>query len=164
VSKAFTSEEPSGAEVHGRLPVRARPGEERPITPGGYRELTERVRRLAEELLPEARRVGQGLEDVQHQLAVATATLESVRVVHPPPVFEGRVCFGATVEVRWEDGRLQRLTVVGPDEAAAGSGLLSVESPLARALLGLAAGEPFELLRPAGPASGAVLAVSVEGG
>jgi transcription elongation factor GreB len=162
VSKAFTSEEPDTPEVTGRQVARARRGEERPITPAGYRALVDRVRRLTEEAIPEARRQGSpadALERLAHQLALAKASLESVRVVHPAPASELRVHFGATVTVAWEDGRTQRLTVVGPDEASAAEGRVSVEAPLARALLGLEAGEAVELLRPQGALEGTVLAV-----
>jgi transcription elongation GreA/GreB family factor len=162
MSKAFTSEEPEGPEVKGRLVARARRGEERPITAAGYRALVEQVRRLSEEALPSARREGAAtdvLEGLQHQLDLATASLESVRVVHAPADAEGRVTFGATVTVSWDDGRTQRFAVVGPDEASAADGRVSVESPLARAVLDLRVGEVVELRLPQGLATGVVAAV-----
>jgi transcription elongation factor GreB len=162
VSKAFTSEEPETPEVKGRLVARARRGEERPITPVGYRALVEQVRHLSEEALPGARREGATadvLEGLQHQLALASASLESVRVVHAPADAEGRVTFGATVTVTWDDGRTQRFAVVGPDEASAAEGRVSVESPLARAVLDLRVGEAVELQRPQGLATGIIAGV-----
>ena len=46
-----------------------------------------------------------------------------------------RVFFGATVEVSDEDGDVQRYRIVGPDETDAAQGAISIDSPLAKALL-----------------------------
>ena len=46
-----------------------------------------------------------------------------------------RVFFGATVEVSDEDGNLQRYRIVGPDETDAAKRAISIDSPLAKALL-----------------------------
>ena len=46
-----------------------------------------------------------------------------------------RVFFGATVEVSDEDGKVQRYRIVGPDETDAAKRAISIDSPLAKALL-----------------------------
>jgi len=46
-----------------------------------------------------------------------------------------RVFFGATVELECSDGGERRYRIVGADEAEAGRGDISIDSPLARALL-----------------------------
>ena len=46
-----------------------------------------------------------------------------------------RIFFGATVEVSDEEGNIQRYRIVGPDETDAATRAISIDSPLAKALL-----------------------------
>ncbi len=110
------------------------------MTPEGYKAL-----------VAERERLLRGRTDEEkHKLAVVTATLESVRVVEPPPK-DGTVRFGSTVHLEWDDGRRQVVRLVGADEA--GGQNISVESPLARTLLEQREGEEVEVNRPRGIAS-----------
>jgi transcription elongation GreA/GreB family factor len=70
-----------------------------------------------------------------------------VKVLEVPPP-DGRVRFGSTVELEWEEGKKQTVRLVGPDETG-GTGI-SVESPLARALLEQKEGDEVEVTRPRG--------------
>jgi transcription elongation factor GreB len=56
-----------------------------------------------------------------------------------------RVRFGAWISLEDHDGRQVRYRIVGTDELDAGAGYISVDSPLARALIGRAAGEETTL-------------------
>jgi transcription elongation GreA/GreB family factor len=58
-----------------------------------------------------------------------------------PDADPAKVQFGRTVEIEREDGRRQVFRIVGEDEADPAQGSVSYVSPLARALLGRAAGE-----------------------
>lgn len=153
MSKAFTKEDSGGEEA---LPVRPRPtsGEKRYITPEGYRA-------LQEELLatqgpdPGARgltplEAGGRRKERERRAQQLAAVLEEVRVVEPDEAQAGRVFFGAWVELEDEDGGRVRYRIVGPDEADVKAGRLSVESPLARALLGKEVGEAVQVERPRG--------------
>ena len=61
------------------------------------------------------------------------------------------VAFGSTVEVRDErSGKTARYTLVGAAEASARDGRLSIESPVARALIGASAGEEVLVHTPTG--------------
>jgi transcription elongation GreA/GreB family factor len=154
MSKAFTDEEALSATVPGRLVQRAARGEERPVTPAGYAWLQARVGQAKAALLaasPDTR-----LEH-EHRLALAQATLESVRVVEVP-VPSGVAGFGHEVEVAWDDGRRQVVQVVGPDEVQ-GPGQVSVVAPLGQALLGREVGGLVELERPRGLLTGTVVDV-----
>lgn len=53
----------------------------------------------------------------------------------------GKVVFGSTVVIDREDGRRQTFRIVGEHEADPANGSVSYVSPLARALLGKAAGD-----------------------
>jgi transcription elongation GreA/GreB family factor len=59
----------------------------------------------------------------------------------PPPADADIVRFGARVTIERDDGRRQTFRIVGEDEADPAAGSLSYVSPLARALLGRAAGD-----------------------
>ncbi len=63
----------------------------------------------------------------------------------------GRVIFGATVELVDEDvGREVTYTIVGEDEADIGAGMISISSPIARALIGKTDGDLAVVNAPAG--------------
>jgi transcription elongation factor GreA len=62
----------------------------------------------------------------------------------------GVVGFGSSVQVRDQDGREQTWHIVSSHDAAPGEGRLSVESPVAAALLGRAAGQKTSVVLPRG--------------
>ena len=62
----------------------------------------------------------------------------------------GKVVFGATVKVADEDGKESRWQIVGDFEADSKSGLISVNSPIARALIGRKSGDVVEVTAPGG--------------
>jgi transcription elongation GreA/GreB family factor len=79
----------------------------------------------------------------------------------PEPADAEVVRFGSTVTLEREDGRRQTFRVVGEDEADPAQGTISYVSPMARALMGKAAGdvvlvagsevELVEIVSPAAP-------------
>ena len=73
----------------------------------------------------------------------------------------GRIVFGATVEL--EDltvGERVRYQIVGDDEADIKASLISVSSPIARALIGKLEGDVVEVVAPGGKREFEVLEVS----
>ena len=63
----------------------------------------------------------------------------------------GRVVFGATVHlVNIEDDAEKRYQIVGEDEADIKQGLISISSPLARALIGKYEGDTIDVAAPKG--------------
>ena len=99
------------------------------------------------------------LAEIEHRIAVLKATIASVRAVDAPAGGEGTVRFGSAVTLEWENGRRQVLRLVGPDEADVKEGRISIESPLARSLLGRVAGDEVEIERPCGVETAKVLVV-----
>ena len=72
----------------------------------------------------------------------------------------GRVVFGATVElVRLSTGVEARYRIVGDVEADIGQGLISISSPLARALIGKEEGETVTVAAPDGEIEYEILSV-----
>jgi len=77
--------------------------------------------------------------------------LRGAKVTATDAAPDGVVGFGSTVEVRDEQsGRIATYTLVGAAEASASDGRLSIESPVARALLGAREGDAVTVETPAG--------------
>jgi transcription elongation factor GreA len=75
----------------------------------------------------------------------------------------GRVIFGATVGlVDEDDGSEVTYTIVGDDEAHIGSGLISISSPIARALIGKQEGDLAVVDAPAGERSYEIVEVKYQ--
>jgi transcription elongation factor GreA len=75
-------------------------------------------------------------------------------------VANGRVIFGATVDLEEEDsGASLTYQIVGEDEADIKAGRISVGSPIARALVGKSEGDSVEVAAPAGKRSYEIIAV-----
>ncbi len=73
---------------------------------------------------------------------------------------DGAVAFGSTVVVRGEDAAEQSWELVSSHEAAPGQGRLSVDSPVAQALLGRRAGDEVTIALPRGQRTYTVVSVS----
>jgi transcription elongation factor GreA len=72
----------------------------------------------------------------------------------------GRVVFGSTVEVEDQEGGAKLVyQLVGDDEADIKQGLLSVSSPIARALIGKSEGEVVDVKAPGGTKSYEIVSV-----
>jgi len=78
--------------------------------------------------------------------------LAAAQVIDPARLDAGgRVVFGATVDLEDEDsGAAVTYQIVGDDEADLKLGLISISSPIARALIGKAAGDVAEVRAPGG--------------
>ena len=77
--------------------------------------------------------------------------LNDLKVVEFNRQQEGRVFFGAYVEIEADDdGSLLRVRIVGADEIFGRSNYISVDSPMARALLGKSEGDDAEVSTPRG--------------
>jgi transcription elongation factor GreA len=72
----------------------------------------------------------------------------------------GRVVFGSTVELEDQEGGGQvKYQLVGDDEADIKQGLLSVSSPIARALIGKSEGDVVDVTTPGGTRSYEIVSV-----
>ena len=86
--------------------------------------------------------------------------LPALKVVEQAPSDPDAVFFGAWVELeRIDNGELARYRIVGPDETNAAAGWISIESPLARALLKKRVDDEVEAQLPGGPDRFAIVAV-----
>jgi transcription elongation factor GreB len=76
------------------------------------------------------------LREIDRRLRFLTKRLETVRVVTEVPDDAKRVFFGAYVTLEDEDGVEKTWRIVGADESDMARGYISMDSPVARALLG----------------------------
>lgn len=90
------------------------------------------------------------LREIDSRVRFLTKRLDEVKVVDTLPTDQNKVYFGAWVEIEYEDGRQQRLRIVGPDEFDLSRGYLSVDSPMARALLGKSIDDEVMVSSPSG--------------
>ena len=100
------------------------------------------------------------LREIDRRLGWLSKRMKAAKVVDPARQEDRtRVWFGATVTVADEDDVERTLTLVGDDEADAGTGRIGWNAPLARALRGAATGDVRRVVLPAGEREYEVIAV-----
>jgi transcription elongation factor GreB len=75
------------------------------------------------------------LREIDRRVRYLGKCIEDLKVVAYSPEQEGRVFFGAWVDVESEEGKKLRFRLVGYDEIFNHKDYISVDSPMARALL-----------------------------
>lgn len=75
------------------------------------------------------------LREIDSRVRFLRKRLDGMVVVDSAPSDPRRVFFGAWVSVEDDDGAVSRYRIVGPDEFDAAPGYISMDSPLARALM-----------------------------
>jgi transcription elongation factor GreA len=105
---------------------------------------------LSENAEYEAAKDKQGF--IEGRILEIESKMAAAQIIDPASVdADGRVVFGATVDLEDEDsGAKVTYQIVGDDEAALKLGLISVSSPIARALIGKEAGDIAEVQAPGG--------------
>ncbi len=151
-----------------------------PLTRRGAEKLREELARLKSverhaviQAIAEARAQGDLSENAEYEAAKdkqgfiegrileIESKLAAAQVIDPSAIdAEGRVVFGSTVDLEDEEsGAKVTYQIVGDDEADLKQGLISISSPIARALIGKEVGEVAEVQAPAGPKSYEIVAV-----
>lgn len=91
------------------------------------------------------------LGEIDRRVRYLGKRVPTLRVVDAAPSDPKAVYFGATVEVESADsGETARYRIVGPDETDAKLGWISIDSPLARAMLKKRSDDEFEAELPGG--------------
>jgi transcription elongation factor GreB len=149
------------------------------ITPAGRRHLTDELSYLwkvkrpqVTQAVAEAAAMGDRSENAEYiygkkqlrqidsRLRFLSKRLDELIVVDRPPADTSKIFFGALVELEDSDGNLFRYRIVGPDEFDPKKGFISVDSPMAKALLGKTEGDEVMVSKPQGAET--VVVVSVE--
>ena len=90
------------------------------------------------------------LREIDGRIRYLSKRLDNAEVITRLPGERDRIFFGAWVEVLSEDDQSMKLRLVGADEAGTEPGYISIDSPMARALLGKRSGDELEVTGPEG--------------
>ena len=142
-----------------------------PITKRGAEKLKEELHRLKSverhaviQAIAEARAQGDLSENAEYDAAKdkqgfiegrileIEGKLAAAQIIDPSSLDAGgRVVFGSTVDLEDEDsGAAVTYQIVGDDEADLKQGLISISSPIARAMIGKEAGDVADVQAPGG--------------
>jgi transcription elongation factor GreB len=100
------------------------------------------------------------LREIDSRVRFLTKRLDELEVVEQLPADRDKIYFGAWVTVEDEHGKTITYRIVGPDEFDLSQGKLSMDSPLARALLGKRVDDDIVFNSPAGEQELYIAAVS----
>jgi len=81
------------------------------------------------------------LREIDRRVRYLSKRLEELKVVDRTPAETDRVFFGAWVSVENETGESKTWRIVGPDEIGVRPEYISIDSPMARALIGKRLGD-----------------------
>lgn len=90
------------------------------------------------------------LRQIDSRIRFLSKRLDELIVVDRPPDDTSKVFFGAWVGLEDSAGNLFRYRIVGPDEFDPQKGFISIDSPMAKALLRKAEGEEVVVSKPTG--------------
>lgn len=90
------------------------------------------------------------LREIDRRVRFLTKRLEVLQIVDYHPRQEGKVFFGAWVEVEDEQGDCKQYRLVGCDEFDPAKQWISIDSPVARALIGKAVDDEVKVKTPNG--------------
>lgn len=101
---------------------------------------------------------------IEGRIAEVEAKLSNAQIIDPQSLdADGRIVFAATVEMEdVEGGKTVTYQIVGDDEADLKVGKISLNSPVARALIGKYAGDVVEVQTPGGVREYEILDVRYE--
>ncbi|MBC8798002.1 transcription elongation factor GreB [Shewanella indica] len=75
------------------------------------------------------------LRQIDSRVRFLRKRIETIKVIEYSPEQDGKVFFGAWVEIENENGDTKSFRIVGPDEIYGRNDYISIDSPMARALL-----------------------------
>ena len=152
------------------------------ITPEGATQLREELKYLWKEKRPEvtqkvsdAAALGdrsenadyiygkKQLREIDSRIRFLTKRLENLEIVDRTPPDETKVFFGAWVRLEQEDGSTTELRIVGADEFDPAKNWISINSPMAKGLIGKKMGDDVLIHLPAGTQEIYIMDVSYHG-
>lgn len=75
------------------------------------------------------------LREIDRRVRYVRKCLDQLKIVDYSPQQDGKVFFGAWVEIVNEDDEMKKIRIVGGDEIYGRNDYISIDSPMARALL-----------------------------
>jgi transcription elongation factor GreB len=147
------------------------------ITPGGYRTLAAELQTLWQRrarvtcALTAAAAEGdrsenaeyiyrkKQLREIDRRIRYLQKRLPDLKVVNTSPTDRERVFFGASVTLEDDSGREVMYRIVGADEFDPAKGWISVDAPLARALLAKTLDDEVQVTTPGGEVGYVIVAI-----
>ena len=101
------------------------------------------------------------LGELDRRVRYLSKRVPALKVIEEAPADRDAVFFGATVELEdAQTGESLRYRIVGPDEAEPSNGDISIDSPVARALLKKRVDDEVEVQLPTGPRRVAIVDIT----
>ena len=100
------------------------------------------------------------LREIDSRVRFLNKRLDELEVVDRAPDDPSRIFFGAAVILEDEDGEEQHWRIVGPDEFDLSAGKLSMDSPMARSLIGKRVDDEVVVQSPSGEKTYYVLEIA----
>ena len=151
------------------------------ITPQGAAALKEELRYLWRELRPEVVKAvtaaaAEGdrsenaeyiyrkkqLREIDGRVRYLTKRVDVMKIVNQVPADTSIIRFGAKMTLQDQHQAILRYRIVGVDETDSKAGFISIDSPVAKALLGKTIGDSIEVDLPESSAQFTVLAVEYQ--
>jgi transcription elongation factor GreB len=99
------------------------------------------------------------LREIDRRVRFLRKRLEGIVVVDRPPDDATRIFFGAWVQLVNDEGAEREVRIVGPDEIDPARGYVSMDSPLARALMGRRPDDEVRIDTPTGARTWTVIGI-----
>ena len=151
-----------------------------PMTPEGHKKLQEKLKHLkgverpaSVKAIEEARGHGDLSENAEYdaakehqghlnrQIREIENSLSLAQVIDPSKIESEKVVFGATVKLHdIDNGEEITYQIVGAYESDVASGRISIESPIARAMIGKETGDEVKVMAPSGMRAFEILEIS----
>lgn len=90
------------------------------------------------------------LREIDRRIRYLSKRLDVLKVIEYSPEQEGKAFFGAWVELENEAGELLLCRIVGADEIDVSLGHITIDSPMARALIGRQVDDEIQVKAPGG--------------
>ena len=102
------------------------------------------------------------LRSIDRRIRFLRKRLEVLKVVEYSPQQEGKAYFGAWTELENDAGELLRCRIVGTDEIDTSKGHITIDSPMARAVLGKQEGDDVLVRTPTGDKLWAIIRIQYQ--
>ncbi len=99
------------------------------------------------------------LREIDYRIRYLQKRLPELTIVDKPPASKKQVFFGAWVTLEDEQGKNHRYRIMGPDELDPGEGLISIDSPVAQAMMKKTIDDEIRVQTPAGEHSYYIVAI-----
>jgi transcription elongation factor GreB len=99
------------------------------------------------------------LREIDSRVRFLGKRLDDLKIVNEPPTDPSRIFFGAWVRLEDEDGEEVEYRIVGPDESDLATGFISMDAPVAKALMGKRKGDEVTVRAPKGDSVYVVVSV-----